>query len=100
MITQAASTFNGTLNEYLENVRKGHEQIIDHRNIDTVTKSEWDSFTTEKANETIKDFTEYLELHKDEIQALSIFYNQPYNRRIISALSSGFLHNELGIQEQ
>ena len=84
LIRQAASTFNGELNEYLENVRKEHEQIIDHINIDTVTKSEWDSFTTEKANETINDFTEYLEKHKDEIKALSIFYNQPYMRRDIT----------------
>ena len=84
LIRQAASTFNGELNEYLENVRKIHEQIIDHINIDTVTKSEWDSFSVDKAKETVKDFAEYLEKHKDEIQALSIFYNQPYNRRNIT----------------
>ena len=84
LIRQAATTFNGTLNNYIENVRKEHEQIIDHINIDTVTRSEWDSFTTEKAQETIKDFTEYLEKNKDEIKALSIFYNQPYNRRTIT----------------
>ena len=84
LIRQAACTFNGELNEYLENVRKIHEQIIDHINIDTVTKSEWDSFSVDKAKETVKDFAEYLEKHKDEIQALSIFYNQPYNRRNIT----------------
>lgn len=84
LIRQAATTFNGTLNDYIDNVRKEHEQIIDHINIDTVAKSEWDSFTTEKANETIKDFTEYLEKNKDEIKALSIFYHQPYNRRNIT----------------
>lgn len=84
LMQQAAGTFNGKLNEYIENIRKEHEQIIDHINIDTVTKSEWDSFTTEKANETIKDFSDYLAKHKDEIMALSIFYNQPYNRRNIT----------------
>ncbi|MFO7656154.1 MAG: type I restriction-modification enzyme R subunit C-terminal domain-containing protein [Bacteroidales bacterium] len=84
LIRQVAGTFNGQLNDYIENVRKEHEQIIDHINIDSVTKSEWDSFTTEKANETVNDFTEYLEKHKDEIKALSIFYNQPYNRRNIT----------------
>ncbi len=84
LIRQASGTFNGELNEYLENVRRAHEQIIDHINIDRVTKSEWDSFTTEKAKETIRDFSEYLARHKDEIQALSIFYDQPYNRRSIT----------------
>ncbi len=83
-IKQASGTFNGELNEYLENVRKEHEQIIDSVNIDSVTKSEWDSFTLEKAKELISDFSEYLIANKDEIQALSIYYNQPYNRRNVT----------------
>nr|BFF38444.1 hypothetical protein BACY1_02490 [Tenacibaculum mesophilum] len=84
LVRQAASTFNGALNNYLENVRKEHEQIIDSVNIDTVTKSEWDTTSVNKARAIVKDFSEYLELHKDEIKALSIFYNQPYNRREIT----------------
>ena len=40
LVRQAASTFNGELNDYLDNVRRAHEQIIDSVNIDTVTKSE------------------------------------------------------------
>jgi len=84
LIRQAASTFNGELNNYLENVRKEHEQIIDTINLDTVTKSEWDTTSVDKAKTIVKDFSEYLELHKDEIKALSIFYNQPYNRREIT----------------
>ena len=84
LILEASKTFNGELNDYLENVRKQHEQIIDSVNIDTVTKSEWETTSVDKASEIIKDFTEYLEANKDEIQALSIFYNQPYNRRDIT----------------
>ncbi|MBN2614859.1 MAG: DEAD/DEAH box helicase family protein [Bacteroidales bacterium] len=84
LIRQAATTFNGELNDYVENVRKIHEQIIDHINTDKVVKSAWDSFTADKAKETIQDFKDYLEQNKDEIQALSIFYNQPYNRRNIT----------------
>lgn len=84
LVRQAASTFNGALNDYLENVRREHEQIIDSVNIDTVTKSEWDTSSVDKAVAIVKDFSEYLEAHKDEIKALSIFYNQPYNRREIT----------------
>ena len=84
LVRQAASTFNGELNSYLDNVRREHEQIIDSINLDTVTKSEWDTTSVDKATAIVKDFNEYLELHKDEIKALSIFYNQPYNRREIT----------------
>ncbi len=84
LILEASKTFTGQLNTYLENVRKEHDQIIDSHNIDTVTKSEWETTSVDKATEIVKDFTEYLEANKVEIKALSIFYNQPYNRREIT----------------
>lgn len=84
LIKKASSTFNGALNEYIENVRKTYEQIIDTHNIDKITKSEWDTTSVDKANIIIKDFAEYLEKNKDEIKALNIFYNQPFNRRNIT----------------
>lgn len=84
LINEAVSTFNGKLNDYLEKVRTEHEQIIDNHNIDTITKSEWDTTSVDKAKEIVKDFSAYLEANKDEIAALSIFYKQPYNRRNIT----------------
>lgn len=84
LIIQASSTFNGKLNEYLDNVRKEHEQIIDTVNIDEVTKAEWDTTSVDKANEIVKNFNEYLEANRDEIEALSIYYNQPHSRKNIT----------------
>jgi type I restriction enzyme R subunit len=84
LIIQASSTFNGKLNEYIENVRLEHEQIIDSVNIDEVTKAEWDTTSVDKAKKTVIDFAAYLEANKDEISALNIFYKQPYNRRNIT----------------
>lgn len=81
LATAAAQTFTGELNEYIENVRKVHEQIIDSINQDKIIRAEWDSFTTEKAENIIKEFKEYIEANKDEIIALSFFYDQPYRRR-------------------
>jgi len=84
LINQAASSFNGKLNDYIEKVRIEHEQIIDSHNIDKVTKAEWDTTSVDKAKEIVKDFSEYLEANQDEIKALTIFYKQPYNRRNIT----------------
>ncbi|MCD2347221.1 type I restriction endonuclease subunit R [Clostridium guangxiense] len=81
LATNAAKIFNGELNEYIENVRKVHEQIIDIVNQDKILQAEWDSFTIEKAEEVVKNFKDYIEANKDEIMALSIFYDQPYKRR-------------------
>ena len=84
LILEASKTFTGEFCDHIENVRKQHDQIIDSVNIDTVTKSEWDTTSVDKANKIVTDFSEYLKTNKDEIQALSIFYNQPYNRRDIT----------------
>jgi len=78
---QAANTFNGELNDYIENVRKAHEQIIDLLNPDKVTAVGWDKDNKDKARDLIKTFAEWITRHKDEITALQIFYSQPYRRR-------------------
>jgi len=78
---EAAKVFTGELNEYIENVRKANEQKIDLANPDEVIKVGWDKDNKEKANEIVKDFTEWMQLHKDELMALQIFYNQPFRRR-------------------
>jgi type I restriction enzyme R subunit len=78
---QAASTFNGELNEYIENVRKAHEQIIDLVNPDKVRAVGWEKDNKDKAQELLKTFADWITQHKDEITALQIFYGQPYRRR-------------------
>jgi len=78
---KARDTFNGKLNEFVENVRKTYEQIIDTVNIDKVVHKGWDKESKIKAESVIEDFSEFLNKYKDEITALKIFYNQPYLRR-------------------
>ncbi len=77
----AAAPFTGALNDYVENVRRVHEQIIDTVNRDRLLRAEWDSFTKDQAEQVVREFADYIAEHKDEIHALSIFYDQPYRRR-------------------
>jgi type I restriction enzyme R subunit len=81
MRNQAAKVFTGELNEYIENVRKAHEQKIDLLNPDEVINVGWDKDNKDKANQVISDFKQWIESHKDEVVALQIFYGQPYRRR-------------------
>ncbi|MGD9553940.1 MAG: DEAD/DEAH box helicase family protein [Arcobacteraceae bacterium] len=85
LIKEVQTTFNGELNEYLENVRRVHEQIIDVVNLDTVLVADWDKDSTDKANEIITEFQAYIQEHKDEITALKIFYNEPHRRRELTS---------------
>jgi type I restriction enzyme R subunit len=77
----AAKVFTGELNEYIENVRKAHEQKIDLANPDEVINVGWDKDNANKAQEIVTGFTQWMKEHKDELMALQIFYNQPYRRR-------------------
>jgi len=77
----SARVFTGELNEYIENVRKAHEQKIDLLNPDEVIHVGWDKHNKEKATETIAAFKDWIESHKDEVTALQIFYGQPFRRR-------------------
>lgn len=81
LIEEAAKVFTGELNEYIENVRKAHAQVIDHVNPDKILKVGWDKENKEKAESIILDFTAWIEKHKDEITGLQIFYGQPFRRR-------------------
>ncbi len=81
LIDKAAEVFTGDLNIFIENVRKAHEQIIDHISPDNLLNVGWDKDNTNRASELVNDFTAWLQAHRDEITALQIFYNQPYRRR-------------------
>ncbi|MDE0514426.1 MAG: DEAD/DEAH box helicase family protein [Gammaproteobacteria bacterium] len=78
---EAAAPFIGKLNEFIENVRKKYEQIIDNINPDTLLRAEWDKDAVNNAKELVQEFAGYIETNKDEIMALGIFYDQPYRRR-------------------
>jgi len=84
LIRSAAAIFTGELIEYVDNVRKVHEQIIDTVNLDRVTFAGWDQQAKEQAQSLIQDFSQFIEANKDTIIALRIFYNQPYQRRAVS----------------
>lgn len=67
--------------DFIENVRRSHDQIIDNINLDHVTYAGFDSHREEKADAMIKSFREFIEENKNEIIALRIIYDQAYKDR-------------------
>ena len=84
LVSNAANVFTGELIELLETIRRDREQTIDHENLDEVIRAEWEGDATENAQALVKDFQEYLEAHRDEIEALTIFYSQPARRQEVT----------------
>ena len=80
LVREAAGVFNGELIELIDSIRRDKEQTIDHENLDRVLRAEWEGDARENANAMAQDFRRYLEDHRDEIEALTIFYAQPHRR--------------------
>ncbi|SFC84493.1 type I restriction enzyme, R subunit [Parapedobacter composti] len=79
---KAANVFHSSdLREYIDNVRRAHEQTIDITNPDTLLNKGWATDSKEKAENLVADFKTWIAQHQDEITALQIFYTQPYRRR-------------------
>jgi len=81
LISEAANVFNGELIDLLDSIRRDKEQTIDHENLDELTRAEWDGDAIENAQQLKDEFEEYLQNNRNEIDALTIFYDQPYRRR-------------------
>ena len=84
-LVKAASTmFNGEMIELIDTIRKDKEQKIDHDNLDDVIRAEWSKDAIDNAQALADEFSEYLQQHKNQIDALEIFYDQPHRRRDIT----------------
>lgn len=80
LVSQAVAIFTGDLIELIDTIRKDKEQKIDHTNLDKLELAQWDKASNEHARAIIEEFADYLQ-HKDEIEALQIFYDQPHRRK-------------------
>ena len=85
-LTEAATAvFNAwELRSFLIDVRKKYDQYIDHINPDEITAMGWVTDSKADAEALVHNFKAWIDEYKEEINALQIFYAQPYRRRELS----------------
>ncbi len=81
--------------DFIENVRRSHEQIIDNTNPDTVTFAGFDTQREANADRVIQTFRDFIDANKDEIIALRIIYSQTYKDRPMVIDSLKILYEKL-----
>ncbi len=87
LVSEAAKVLNGELVELVElidAIRRDKEQTIDHDNLDSLVRAEWDKDAANNAQALTDEFANYLRSNQDNIAALTIFFSQPYRRRELS----------------
>jgi type I restriction enzyme R subunit len=100
LIEQAIEVFHSPeLREYIVDVRRKYDQVIDHINQDEVTRIGWVKDQEAAAALTISNFTSWIEAHKDEITALQLFYGQPYRRRELTYAMINDLYEKIKTEQ-
>ncbi len=84
MVKEASKVLNGPLIELIDSIRRDKEQTIDHVNLDTLEFAGWSADAQASAQNLAQEFADTLASYKDQIEALSIFYDQPQRRRDIT----------------
>nr|WP_255749399.1 type I restriction-modification enzyme R subunit C-terminal domain-containing protein [Pontibacter liquoris] len=82
LVEQAVAVFNDyELRDFVVDIRRKYDQIIDHINPDELVNIGWVKDNKAEAENLVSDFRSWIEAHKTEIVALQLFYGQPYQRR-------------------
>jgi len=84
LVGQAANVFSGELVELIDSIRRDKEQTIVHDDLDSVIRAGWAGDTEENAKVLTQEFADYLNEHRDDIDALSIYFSQPARRSEVS----------------
>jgi type I restriction enzyme R subunit len=66
------------LRDLLLNLKRSHEQVIDEITQDELLQAGYDAHALEKAQALIKNFKDFIEGHKDELEAIQILYSRPH----------------------
>ncbi len=84
LVKAAANVFTGPLVELLDTIRREKEQTLNHEHLDKVLAAGWDKDAKQNAEALAQDFSAWLRANKDQLTALTIFYDQPYRRREVT----------------
>jgi type I restriction enzyme, R subunit len=85
LIEKAVAFFhNPELRDFIIDIRKKYDQIIDVVNIDTITNIGWIKDHASASSALTSDFKAWIATHKDDITALQIFYAQDYRSRSLT----------------
>ena len=96
LIAQAVAPFmNPDTRDFIENVRRSHDQIIDNVNLDSVLFAGYDTQKEENADRMIQTFRTFIEENRDEILALRIIYSEPYANRAMAVEQLKALYEKL-----
>ena len=80
LVAAVAPRLTGGLIELLDTIRRDAEQTVDHDTLDTLLLAEGAGGADSNARAVAAEFEEWLRAHRDEIDALAIWFGEPARR--------------------
>jgi len=81
LVAEAARLLNGEFIELMDSIRREKEQTLDHDTLDEVLNKGWHRDAAAHAQALVEEFAAWLHSHQDDIEALAIYFSQPWRRR-------------------
>ena len=84
LVQAAAQPLTGALIDLLDNIRRLHEQTLDHETLDEVEFMGWGDEAAGNAQKMVAEMEAFFRVHQDELEALTIFFSQPQRRHKVT----------------
>ena len=79
LIADALEPFhNPKLRQRIVDIRQSLEQVIDEVNIDELLQKGYNQAALEKAQTLVTDFRQFIQDHREELEAIRLLYSHPY----------------------
>ena len=84
LLEEAALPFasNPEPRQLLVDIRRSYEQTIDTVSADQLIEAGYSADATDRAHTLVQSFQEFIQEHRDEINALQVLYERPYRQRL------------------
>lgn len=84
LVAEAIKPLSGAIVTHIVETCTANLQTIDNTTRDKLLKADWQVDAIEKAEAITQQFRDFLQADKDQLTALTIFYDQPYRLREVT----------------
>jgi type I restriction enzyme R subunit len=84
LVRAAAAPLTGAAVTHIVETCTKNMQTLDHDTQDTLLRAEWDADAATRSAAYVQDFESFCREHRDELTALSIYFDQPQRRQEVT----------------
>jgi type I restriction enzyme R subunit len=84
LVAAATAPLTGAAVKLIVETCSANLQVLDDRTLDRLLRAEWDADARERSHAFVSEFESFCRKHQDQLDALTIFYQQPQRRQQVT----------------